>query len=253
MNLRFATDKEKKRGPSKKWTKSEIDAELKRLDDKIEEAKEREGDTEIRDYTFDKAEFIKNEVRDFVEAEKIFRETYQLSGTPSRKMECIFEILLMNLEKVDLDTLKKDIATAHQLIEEGADWDKKNKLKVFEGCYCMLIRDFSKAADLLLQSIPTFTCVELLDYKEFVFYAVVMALLTQNRKVLKKDVIHSPDVLSVIRDIPHLKKFANSFYDCEYKAFFESFVGIIETIKRDQYLQDHVNYYAREMRLVAYR
>ena len=80
-----------------------------------------------------------------------------------------------------------------------------------------------------------------------------MALLTQNRKTLKKEIIHSPDVLSVIRDIPHLKKFANSFYDCDYKSFFEAFVGIIEVVRSDQYLQDHTNYYAREMRLVAYR
>ena len=42
----------------------------------------------------------------------------------------------------------------------------------------MLIRDFKKASELLLSSIATFTCVELLDYKEFIFYAVVMGLLT---------------------------------------------------------------------------
>ena len=175
-------------------------------------------------------------MRDFVEAEKLFRETVTLSGTPSRKLEAMFEINLMNLEKVDIDTLKKDMAYCHQLVVDGADWDKKNKLKVFEGCYCMLIRDFKKASELLMSSIPTFTCVELLDYKKFIFYAVLMSLLTQNRKTLKKEIIHSPDVLSVIRDIPHLKKFANSFYDCEYKAFFESFAGILELVRTDQYL-----------------
>jgi len=51
------------------------------------------------------------------------------------------------------------------LVDEGADWDKKNKLKVFEGCYCMLIRDFKHASDLFISSIATFTCTELLDYK----------------------------------------------------------------------------------------
>lgn len=233
MNLGFTSGVTRKKGPTKKWTKSEIDAELKKFDDKIQEAREREGDTEIRDHHFDKAAFMKDEVRDFVEAEKLFRETIKLSGTPSRKLEPMFEILLMNLEKVDIDSLKKDMATCHQLIADGADWDKKNKLKVFEACYCMLIRDFNKAAELLMSSIPTFTCVELLDYKQFIFYAVIMALLTQNRKLLKKEIIHSPDVLSVIRDIPHLKKFANSFYDCEYKAFFEAFVGIMDTICTD--------------------
>jgi 26S proteasome regulatory subunit N7 len=60
-------------------------------------------------------------------------------------------------------------------------------------------------------------------------------------------------VLSVIRDIPHLKQFAESFYSCEYKKFFQSFVHIIERVKGDVYLSDHVNYYAKEMRLVAYK
>ena len=168
-------------------------------------------------------------------------------------MEILFEIILMNLEKNDLDALKKDVATCKQLVDDGADWDKKNKLKIFEGVYCMLIRDFKKASELLLSSIATFTCVELLDYKEFIFYAVVMGLLTQDRRRIKKDIIHSPDVLSVIRDIPHLKQFAESFYSCEYKKFFQSFVHILERIKGDQYLCDHVNYYAKEMRLVAYK
>jgi len=92
-------------------------------------------------------------------------------------MEILFEILLMNLEKNDLDALKKDVTTCKQLVDDGADWDKRNKLKIFEGVYCMLIRDFKSASDLFLSSIATFTCVELLEYNDFIFYAVVMGLL----------------------------------------------------------------------------
>ena len=93
-------------------------------------------------------------------------------------MEILFEIIMMNLEKYDMDALKKDVATCKTLVDDGADWDKKNKLKIFEGVYCMLIRDFKRASELFLSSIATFTCVELLDYKEFIFYAVIMALIT---------------------------------------------------------------------------
>ena len=79
-------------------------------------------------------------------------------------MEILFSVILMNLEKYDLDALKKDVATCKQLVEEGADWDKKNKLKIFEGVYLMLIRDFKKASELLLSSVATFTAIELLEY-----------------------------------------------------------------------------------------
>jgi 26S proteasome regulatory subunit N7 len=153
-----------------------------------------------------------------------------MTGGASRKMEILFELLLMNIEKFDIDALKKDIATCQQQIEEGADWDKKNKLKIFEGVYCMLIQDFKKAADLFVSSIATFTCTELLDYKQFIFYTVVMALVTQDRKTLKKQIIHSSDVLSVIRDIPNLKKYVESFYNCEYRMFFEAFAEVLETL-----------------------
>lgn len=253
MNFGFASGKAKKSAPTKKWTEREIQAKIQEFDTKIEEAKEREGDVEVRDAILDKAEWIKDEARDYPQAERIFREAYEMSGGASRKMEILFQIILMNLEKYDMDALKKDVATCKQLVEEGADWDKKNKLKIFEGVYLMLIRDFKKASELLLSSVATFTAIELLDYQEFIFYAVIMGLLTQDRATIKKEIIHSPDVLSVIRDIPHLKQFSESFYACEYKKFFQSFVHILDRLRTDVYLKDHLNYYAKEMRLVAYK
>lgn len=201
----------------------------------------------------DKATFLKEEALDYPESEKVFREAYDLSGGASRKMEILFFIHQMNIEKFDLDALKKDIAVCHSLIEEGADWDKKNKLKIYEGVYAMMIQDFKRAADLFVSSIATFTCVELLEYKQFIFYAVVMALVTQDRKTLKKQIIQSSDVLSVINDIPHLKQYAESYYNCEYRLFFEAFAEILEAVSKDVFLKEHTSYYAKEMRLVAYR
>ena len=159
----------------------------------------------------------------------------------------------MNLEKFDIDAIKKDVLQCKKLVEDGADWDKKNKLKIFEGVYCMLIRDFNKAAELFLSSVATFTCYELMDYEEFVFYAVVTACVTQDRKTIKKEVIHAPDILAVIRDLPHLKSFAESFYHCDYKQFMISFVEVISQVKQDKYLSQHTQYFTKEMRLVAYR
>jgi 26S proteasome regulatory subunit N7 len=65
--------------------------------------------------------------------------------------------------------------------------------------------------------------------------------------------VHSPDILAVIRDIPFLRQYLESFYNCEYRSFFEAFVEIIDAIKADKYLNTHANYFIKEMRLVAYR
>ena len=111
MNFGFTSGKARQSAPTKKWTEREIQAKIQEFDAKIEEAKEREGDVEVRDAILDKAEWIKDEARDYPQAERIFREAYEMSGGASRKMEILFQIILMNLEKYDMDALKKDVAT----------------------------------------------------------------------------------------------------------------------------------------------
>ena len=245
MDIAFLGESKKKRDPSKKWSEGEIAAELKKLDDKIEDCRKNQGDIEVRDAILDKAEFLSFEAKDYIESEKVFREAYKMTGGASKKMEILFEILLMNIEKEDIPVIKKDIVECHKLVEDGADWDKKNKLKIFEGVYCMMIRDFKKASDLFVSSIATFTAVEVMSFTDFVFYAVILGLLTQDRKVIKKEIIHSPDILAVNRDIPHLKEFSESFYNCEYRTFFKSFIEICEQVKNDRFLSYHAQYYTK--------
>ena len=82
---------------------------MQRLDAKIEEAKTSAGDVEVRDAILDKADFLKVEARDYPEAEKVYRQAYDKTGGASKRMEILFEILLMNIEKFDIDAIKKDI------------------------------------------------------------------------------------------------------------------------------------------------
>lgn len=49
---------------------------------------------------------------------------------------------------------------------QGGDWDRRNRLKIYEALYLITIRSFKKAADLLLDCIATFTCVELTSYNQ---------------------------------------------------------------------------------------
>jgi 26S proteasome regulatory subunit N7 len=104
-----SADQKKKVYPSKQWSEREIEEELKKFDDKIEDAKTNQGDVEVRDAILDKALFLKNEAKDYPAAEKVFREAYTKSGGASKKMEILFDILLMNIEKFDIDEIKKDV------------------------------------------------------------------------------------------------------------------------------------------------
>ena len=116
----------------------------------------------------------------------------------------------------------------------------------------MLTRDFEKASELLLSSVAVFTAEEMFDYKTFVLYTVVVALTCLDRVRLRKEVVDSPDVLSVILDIPYLSEFLNSLYECRYAKFMEALVNIEPYLRRERFLSEHASYLIREMRIRAY-
>lgn len=78
------------------------------------------------------------------------------------------------------------------LIEEGGDWDRRNRLKTYEGLYAMSIRDFKKTATCFFDTMATFTSTELMDYRTFSKYAIICCMLAQDRKDIKDQVcIHT--------------------------------------------------------------
>lgn len=74
------------------------------------------------------------------------------------------------------------------LIEEGGDWDRRNRLKVYRGLYSMSVRDFKTAAGLFLDTVATFTSYELMDYKTFVTYTVLSCMIALPRTDLREKV-----------------------------------------------------------------
>ena len=74
------------------------------------------------------------------------------------------------------------------LIEEGGDWDRRNRLKVYQGMYRMAVRDFKTASNLFLDTIATFTSYELMDYKMFVTYTVFCSMIALERPTLREKV-----------------------------------------------------------------
>lgn len=103
---------------------------------------------------------------------------------------------------------------------ENSDWDRKNRLKAYEALYNMSIRNFKKAASLLLETLATFSALELIDFETFIFYTVITNVFSLDRVTLKKKVIDSPEILQVIENIPHLPSYLNSLYKCQYASFF---------------------------------
>lgn len=75
-----------------------------------------------------------------------------------------------------------------RLIDEGGDWDRRNRLKVYNGLHLVSIRQFSRGGNLLLEALSTFTATELLGYNDFVSLTVIANALSLKRVDLKKRV-----------------------------------------------------------------
>ena len=186
------------------------------------------------------------------EAIEKFKETISKTQSFNTKVDALFEICHIGLLEKDLDILKEYLQKIKDLLKEGGDWEKKNRLKVYEGLYLIFIRNFKKAGKNFLEALMTFTSYELFDFKTFVFYTAVINIISVDRKTLKEKIIDNSDVLSCINDIPHLQKFLNTFYDGQYAEFFKELYYIIQVIKKDFYLSKHYNYYINEIRVKVY-
>ncbi|KAG5234216.1 26S proteasome non-ATPase regulatory [Salix suchowensis] len=221
--------------------------ELKKLDEKIADAEENLGESEVREAHLAKSLFYIR-IGDKDKALEQLKVTEGKTVAVGQRMDLVFYTLQLGFFYMDFDLISKSIDKANK----GGDWERKNRLKVYEGLYCMSTRNFKKAADLFLDSISTFTTYELFPYDTFIFYTVLTSIISLDRVSLKQKVVDAPEILTVIGKIPHLSEFLNSLYDCQYKSFFSAFAGLTEQIKLDRYLHPHFRYYMREVRTVVY-
>ena len=75
---------------------------------------------------------------------------------------------------------------AHKLMKDG-DWERRNRLKVYEGLYNVFIRNFEKGSSLLLDSLSTFASTELLTFHEFVLHRGIGSHHSFPRRPQKED------------------------------------------------------------------
>jgi 26S proteasome regulatory subunit N7 len=141
---------------------------------------------------------------------------------------------------------------AKKLIDTGGDWDRRNRLKVYEALLFLILRDFKQAAILLYECIATFTCIELCSYEQFMNYVIVACVMCFDRTDLYKKLITNPQVISVTRNQPEIQSFLSSLYRCEYGEFFKALVDIHPIIYNDRYLGPHSFFIIKEYRILSY-
>ncbi|DBA00570.1 TPA: hypothetical protein N0F65_007699 [Lagenidium giganteum] len=225
--------------------------ELKLLEERLKDAQENLGDIEVLDALWAKARMY-SRIGDKEAALEAFGVAGEKPQSSNQKIMVALHIIRIGLFFADFELVEQYIKKATELIDEGGDWDRRNRLKVYEGCYLLMTRDFKKASKLFQASVATFTATELMTYNKMIFYCIITCVMSSGRVELKKHIVDSPEVLAVIGEIPHLTDFLNGLYECNYKRFFTAMVDLQPHILRDKYLWTHVRFMYRELRVLAY-
>jgi len=231
--------------------KERNEAQLKELDAAIEDAEQNLGEMEVRESNLKKAEYLCS-IGNKEASLSAFRKTYDKTVSLGHRLDIIFHNIRIGLFYIDHDLVTKNIEKAKTLIEEGGDWDRRNRLKVYQGLYCMVIRDFKEASGYFLDTVSTFTSYELMEYSTFVRYCVYMGIIALPRNQLRDKIVKGSEILEVLHSLPDVKNFLFSLYNCQYADFFVNLAKVEQVMKEDRYMSAHYRYYVREMRILGY-
>lgn len=221
------------------------------LDAAVANAVENHGEDEVREAHLQRASHLVltgDKTRGLAALDTTLEKTVGLG----QKLDIVFTQIRVGLFFDDPTLIRAKIDKAKQLLLEVGDWERRNRLKVYEALFSVTIREFKKAALLFLDSISTFTATELMTYNEFIGYTVLTAVVSLDRVTIRDKVVKAPEILSVIRELPDMFEWVSSFYNCNYREYFERLGRISERVKQDRYLAAHSRYFTREARVVAY-
>jgi len=224
---------------------------LEELDEKIKDAEENLGETEVRDAYLEKAEFFVL-IGDKEKSLSVLRQSYEKTSTLGHKLDNIFLQIRVGFFYLDNDIIIRNIEKANTLIEEGGDWDRRNRLKVYKGYYALTTREYKTAAQNFSESIATFTSYELMTYKKLVEYTVLTSVISLKRAELGTKVLKGAEILECLHQLPLLSQYLHSLYDCQYRKFFQCLCDIEKMLRSDRLLSRHLVYYIRQMRIIAY-
>ena len=119
--------------PENKALTKELEEEnknhLKKLEEAIKDAETNLGESELRDALLAKAEYL-TKIGDKDAAIEAVRKTMEKTVGLGNRMDLVFHNIRVGLFYMDHELIRANLDKANQLLEEGGDWDRRNRLKV---------------------------------------------------------------------------------------------------------------------------
>jgi 26S proteasome regulatory subunit N7 len=238
--------------------KSKNKIQIEKVNAEIKDAEESLGESEVRQAWLRKSEYL-CQIGDKDAAVSAFRSTYEKTVGMGYRIDLVFNLIRLGLFFLDHKLISANIAKAKDLMEQGGDWERKNRLRSYEGLYKMAVRDFKGAAALFLEAVPTFGSYELLSYENLIFYTVLTTVFSLDRPDLRVKVIRCNEIQEQLTgggekgELIPVKQFLEAFYGCHYDQFFITLAQLeSERLKFDRYLAPHYAFYSRALRLKSY-
>ena len=176
--------------------KASNEEELASIQKEEDEAVESAGETEVQNARGKRAEFYAR-IGDKDKALEEFEKLFEKTGILGTKIDIVLAIIRIGLFFDDKLLVKKNVDRASALVETGGDWDRRNRLKAYQGLHFLTIRAHNQAAPLLLDSLSTFTSTELCTYSELVVYATLAGSVALPRRDFKTKVVDAPEILAI--------------------------------------------------------
>jgi 26S proteasome regulatory subunit N7 len=120
------------------------------------------------------------------------------TGILGTKIDLVLAMVRIGLFFGDKALVKKQVARAKTLVESGGDWDRRNRLKAYEGLHLLTVRSYNLAAPLLLDSLSTFTSYELCTYSNLVVYSVLAGSVSLKRVDFKSKVVDAAEIKAIL-------------------------------------------------------
>ncbi|KAG8532906.1 uncharacterized protein KY384_002784 [Bacidia gigantensis] len=179
--------------------KKENEEELEAIQKEEEEAVEKAGDSEVLAAKGKRAEFFAR-VGDKEKAIAAYEKQFEETGPLGTKIDLVLAMVRLHMFFNDRLGVKKNVDRAKTLVESGGDWDRRNRLKAYQGLYLLDIRSYNLAAPLLLDSLSTFTSYELCSYSSLVVYSVLTGSISLKRLDFKSKVVDAPEIRAILGD-----------------------------------------------------
>lgn len=195
--------------------------DIAKIDERINQAQTDGDDIQLRDAYVAKAEYFAN-LGQHSQAIEQYQLALAKTAGAQKKLEYQLAVLHIYFVLSDFAKFGDQLELCKRLNEEGGDWEKKNKLLVYEGLWMIKKRNLEEAATILLSCVNTFNAPEILAFEKLVFYGVVLGMVTLQRKDLRAKIIDNSEIIAVLREDKVLYDYLFSLYERRYSDFFKN-------------------------------